>query len=270
VVDEPVVSDAQTCGNLLAGIGPFAVERGLVPAPGDTATARIRLVNTGDIATATFPTRDGRPEYAGDTAIDGVPGTAAQIRLELTGGRPLLPSGHVVDEIDGHGVTLVDNGMPVVLLRADEFGVDGDESPEQLEARDDLHAAVERVRLEAGRLMGLGDVVEQTVPKMLLLSTARNGGVIGTRAFIPRRLHSSIGVLMAASVAAGVSIPGAVGSDLARLPEDDAYAIEHPGGTFVSRVRVVQDDDGAWRGRSTSIRTARKIFDGTVFPRPSS
>ncbi len=268
VVDEPVVSDAQTCGNLLAGIGPFAVERGLVPAAGDVARTRIRLVNTADLATATFPLRDGRPEYAGHTAIDGVPGTAAAIELQLTGGRPLLPSGHVADEIDGHRVTLVDNGMPVALLRADEFGVAGDESPAQLESRDDLRAAVERLRLRAGVLMGLGDVADQTVPKMLLLSPARNGGVIGTRAFIPHRVHTSVGVLMAASVAAGVSIPGAVGSDLATPPDGDAFGIEHPGGTLVSRVRVARDADGTWRGASTSIRTARKIFDGVVFPRP--
>ena len=269
VVDEPVVSDAQTCGNLLAGIGPFAVERGLVAASGDSATIRIRLMNTGDLATATFPLRgDGRPEYDGATAIDGVAGTAAAVQLELTGGRALFPTGAVTDDIDGHAVTLVDNGMPVALLRADEFGITGDESPAELEARDDLRADVERVRLAAGRRMGFGDVADQTVPKMFLLSPARNGGVISTRAFIPKRVHTSIGVLMAASVAAGISVPGAVGSDIVRLPGDEAYGIEHPGGTSVSRVRVVQDADGTWRGMSTSVRTARKIFDGAVFPRP--
>lgn len=269
VVDEPVVSAAQTCGNLLAGIGAFAVERGLAVASGDLATVRIRLINTGDLATATFPLRaDGRPEYDGETAIDGVPGTAAAVRLELAGGRPLLPSGGVTDDIDGHTVTLVDNGMPVVLMRADEFGIAGSETPAELEDRDDLHAAIERIRLAAGPRMGLGDVADQTVPKMILLSPARNGGAIGTRAFIPHRVHTSIGVLMAASVAAGVRVPGAVGSDITRLPSGDATVIEHPSGTLVSRVRVAPDGDGTWRGASTSVRTARKIFDGAVFPRP--
>lgn len=268
VVDQPVVSDAQTCGNLLAGVAPFAVERGLVLAPGGEVTTRIRLINSGDLAVATCAIRDGLPDYAGGTAIDGVPGTAAPVRLELTGRRPLLPTEQVVDEIDGRRVTLVDNGMPVVLLRAADFGVTGDETPEQLEARGDLHSAVERVRLGAGPLMGLGDVVDQTVPKMILLFPARNGGTIGTRAFIPRRVHTSIGVLMAASVSAGISIPGAVGSEMAHLPDDATFRIEHPGGTFESRVRVVQQPDGTWRGASSSVRTARKIFDGTVFPRP--
>ncbi len=269
VVDAPVVSTAQTCGNLLAGVGPFAVERGLVPAGGDTTTVRIRLVNTGDAATAVFATPGGRPDYDGDALIDGVPGTACAIDLELAaGGRPLLPTGNAADEVAGHRVTLVDNGMPVVLLRADEFGVAGDESPDELESRADLRAAVEEVRRAAGPLMGLGDIGDQTVPKVFLLSPPRNGGVVGTRAFIPSRVHSSIGVLMAASVAAGVSIPGAVGSDFARVPHEGPYDIEHPSGSFPARVHVEQGDDGVWRGTSTSLRTARKIFDGRVFPRP--
>ncbi|HET6672702.1 MAG TPA: 4-oxalomesaconate tautomerase [Agromyces sp.] len=268
-VDQPTVSTTQTCGNLLAGVGPFAVERGLVAAGDPTTTVRIRLVNTGDIATAVFATPDGRPDYDGDGAIDGVPGTACPIDLEMAAGdKPLLPTGNVVDEIGGHRVTLVDNGMPVVLLRADAFGVTGDEPPEELESRPDLHRAVEEIRLEAGRIMGLGDVSRQTVPKMFLLSPPRHGGVVGTRGFIPARVHSSIGVLMAASVAAGVSMPGAVGSEFARVPDDGPLDIEHPTGSFPARVRVERGDDGVWRGTSTSLRTARKIFDGLVFPRP--
>ncbi|WP_448811248.1 PrpF domain-containing protein [Agromyces bauzanensis] len=269
VVDQPTVSTTQTCGNLLAGVGPFAVERGLVPAGDPTTKVRIRLVNTGDVATAVFATPGGRPDYDGDAAIDGVPGTACPIDLEMAAGdKPLLPTGNVVDEIAGHRATLVDNGMPVVLLQADEFGVSGDETPEELESRPDLRRAVEEIRLEAGRLMGLGEVARQTVPKMFLLSPPRHGGVVGTRGFIPARVHSSIGVLMAASVAAGVSMPGAVGSEFARIPEEGPFHIEHPTGSFPARVHVDRGDDGVWRGTSTSLRTARKIFDGRVFPRP--
>ncbi len=268
-VDQPTVSTTQTCGNLLAGVGPFAVERGLVPAGDPTTTVRIRLVNTGDVATSVFATPHGRPDYDGDGVIDGVPGTACAIDLEMAAGdKPLLPTGNVVDEIGGHRVTLVDNGMPVVLLPADDFGVAGHESPEELESRADLHRAIEEIRLEAGRVMGLGDVTRQTVPKMFLLSPPRHGGVVGTRAFIPARVHSSIGVLMAASVAAGVSMPGAVGSEFARVPDEGPLDIEHPTGSFPARVRVERGEDGVWRGTSTSLRTARKIFDGTVFARP--
>ena len=270
VVDEPVVADLQTCGNLLAAVGPFAVERGLLPADGETTTVRIRLINTGDLAIETFPTPDGRPEYAGDTAIDGVPGTAAAIEIEMgdeSTAKELLPTGNLVDDVAGYSATLIDNGMPVVILAAADFGVTGDETPDDLEARVDLTPEIEKVRLEAGRLMGLGDVSDQTVPKVFLLSAPRHGGAIGTRGFIPKKVHTSIGVLMAASIAAALRIPGTVGSDLALLPEGDVTLLEHPSGSFPAKVRVYPGADGVWRGTSTSIRTARKLFDGTVFPR---
>lgn len=268
-VDEALVSDKQTCGNLLAGVGPFAVERGLVRAGADTTTVRIRLVNTGDVATSTFATPGGVVDYDGDAVIDGVPGTGGAIDLEVGGGdKPLLPTGNVSDEIDGHRVTLIDNGMPVVLMTASEFGVTGDEPPAELEANAELAAAVEHVRLQAGPLMGLGDVAAATVPKMFLLSPPANGGAVSTRGFIPARVHTSIGVLMAASVAAGIRIPGAVGADFARPSGDGPDAIEHPSGSFPASVRVTQTPDGTWSATSTSLRTARKLFDGTVFPRP--
>ena len=269
-VGEATVSETQTCGNLLAGVAPFAVERGLVSASGERTTVRIRLLNTGDIATAALATRDGLPDYDGDAVIDGVPGTASAIDLEVEGGdgKPLLPTGNAADEIDGHRVTLIDNGMPVVLLRAAEFGVEGSESPAELEADKRLTTALERIRIEGGRMMGFGDVTAQTVPKMILLSPPRSGGAISTRAFIPSRVHSSIGVLMAASVAAALHIPGTVGADLAAPVDlDTDTAVEHPSGSFPSRVRVERDADGRWHASSLSLRTARKLFDGVVFPR---
>jgi len=268
-VDDAIVSERQTCGNLLAGVGPFAVERGLVAAGPSTTTVRIRLVNTGDAATAVFATPGGEPDYDGEAAIDGVPGTACAVDLELSAGDArVLPTGRESDVLAGHRVTLVDNGMPVVLMDAAEFGVAGDEEPAALETDPDLRSAIEEVRLLAGPLFGLGDVSAQTVPKMFLLSPSRRGGAITTRAFIPARVHTSIGVLMAASVAAGISIPGAVGNELARLPAGDDYDLEHPSGIFRTNVAVAQDDDGVWRAASRSLRTARKIFDGRVFPRP--
>lgn len=270
-VDEASVADLQTCGNLLAGVGPFAVERGLVPATGERTSVRIRLLNTGDLATETFPTHDGMPVYDGDTAIDGVPGTAAAIEIEMgdeATAKELFPTGRVTDEVEGHRVTLIDNGMPVVLLDASEFGVAGYETPADLESRTELAAAVETIRRKSGELMGLGDVAEQTVPKVFLLSAPRHGGDLGTRGFIPKKVHTSIGVLMAASIAAAVRIPGTVAAGLAAEPAGDVTRIEHPSGAFQAKVRVFEVD-GVWRGTSTSLRTARKLFDGTAFPRPS-
>src|SRR3954447_9690856 len=206
-VDQPIVTDQQNCGNLLAGIGPFAIERGLmVAADGeDTASVRIFMVNTDSLATANFPMERGLPRYGGDAAIDGVPGTAAAITLDFEGiargsSGALLPTGHAVDVIDGVEVTMIDNGMPVVVLRAADVGVEGDEAPEQLEGNADLRARIEAIRLRAGPLMNLGDVAAASVPKMTLVSPPGDGGDLRTRTFIPHRVHEAIGVLGAVSV----------------------------------------------------------------------
>jgi 4-oxalomesaconate tautomerase len=275
-IDEPRVSRTQTCGNLLAGIGPFALERGLLSAGGTSARVRIRLVNTGDIATATFAVEEGRPRYDGDTAIDGVPGAGSPIELEVSGGadKALLPTGRARDEVAGRAVTLIDNGMPVVLVRAEDVGATGAEAPPALEADAAVARAVEELRLAAGPLMGLGDVSDQTVPKVILLAPPTDGGDVATRAFIPHRVHTSLGVLMAASVAAALRIPGTVAAGVARDgsadPEsEEPIVIEHPTGSLISRVRVRRDAD-AWHAASLSVRTARKLFDGTVFPRAAA
>ncbi|GHH29095.1 4-oxalomesaconate tautomerase [Streptomyces lanatus] len=268
-VDRAVVSDRQNCGNILAGVGPFAVERGLVPAGEEETSVRIRMVNSGDLATATFPTPGGRGEYTGDAEISGVPGTAAPIVLEFPpGDRKLLPTGNVRDMIDGIPVTCVDNGMPTVLVHADDLKVTGHESPKELEVDAALADRLRELRLNAGELMGLGDVSDTTVPKLTLLAPPRHGGAITTRTFIPVRCHTSIGVLGAASVAAGLRMAGGVGTDIARLPDGDRIRIEHPTGFLDIESSLGTDTTGLPTARRTAVvRTARKIFDGTVFPR---
>ncbi|EPD66956.1 4-oxalomesaconate tautomerase [Streptomyces sp. HGB0020] len=270
VVDRPEVSDRQNCGNLLAGIGPFAVERGLVPAGQEHTSVRIRMVNSGDYATATFPTPGGRVDYTGDSEISGVPGTAAAVVIEFPpSANPLLPTGRVRDEIQGVPVTCVDNGMPTVLIAASSLKVTGYESPEELEKDDALADRLREIRLEAGRLMGLGDVSGTTVPKLTLLAPPRDGGAVTTRTFIPIRCHTSIGVLGAASVAAGLRIEGSVGADLARVdPGEDRVRIEHPTGFLDIESSLTAPPGELPTARRTAVvRTARKIFDGTVFPR---
>ncbi|GHE99732.1 4-oxalomesaconate tautomerase [Streptomyces fumanus] len=270
-VDEAVVSDRQNCGNLLAGVGPFAVERGLVPAGSGGTSVRIRMVNSGDIATATFPTPDGRVDYNGDTEISGVPGSAAAVVVEFPPRKgPLLPTGNVRDTVAGIDVTCVDNGMPTVLIPAEALGVTGREDPEALETDRELTARLHGIRLEAGKLMGLGDVTATTVPKLTLLSPPRHGGAVTTRTFIPARVHTSIGVLGAASVAAGLRIEGSVAHGIAALPEEgDRLRIEHPSGFTDIESSIDRSPEGGPRARRTAVvRTARKIFDGTVFPVP--
>lgn len=264
------VGDRQNCGNILAGVGPFAVERGLVPAGEEETSVRIRMVNSGDLATATFPTPGGRVEYTGDAEISGVPGTAAPVVIEFPpGAGKLLPTGRVRDTLDGTTVTCVDNGMPTVLITATSLGVTGYETPKDLEEDLTLADRLRELRLAAGHLMGLGDVTDATVPKLTLLAPPRHGGAITTRTFIPVRCHTSIGVLGAASVAAGLRVEGGVGADLARLPDGgDRIRIEHPTGFLDIESGLATDATGLPTARRTAvIRTARKIFDGTVFPR---
>jgi 4-oxalomesaconate tautomerase len=277
-VDAPVVSAEQPCGNILAGVGPFAIERGLV-APADPVTpVRIRMVNTGAIATVHVPTVDGQVRYDGDTAIDGVPGTAARIVIDFldTAGSvapALLPTGHAVDDVDGTEATLIDNGMPVAIVDAAALGVTGYETPSELEALEAVGRRVEALRLRAGELMGLGDVATSTVPKMCLVAPPAAGGSLATRMFIPHRVHASIGVLAAVTVGTAAAIPGTVAARHARpvtgLPAD-VVRLEHPAGWFDAVVSVSADPDGITVGRSAIVRTARLLLDGTVYPRQST
>ncbi|MEV4109705.1 4-oxalomesaconate tautomerase [Nonomuraea sp. NPDC049695] len=263
-VESPEVADQQNCGNLLAGVGPFAVERGLVPAADGRTSVRIRMLNTGEPAVATFPTPGGAVSYDGSTEISGVPGTAAAVVIEFPGSAsPLLPTGHARDKVAGAEVTCVDNGMPVVLIRAADLGVTGYESPAELEADQALAARLHEIRFAAAELMGLGDVSRTSVPKLTLIAPARDGGAVCTRTFIPVRCHTAIGVLGAASVAAGLLIPGNIGEDL--HVRGERIRIEHPTGFLDLEIAL---DEGPYAARTAVVRTARKIFDGTVFPRP--
>ncbi|WP_246113449.1 4-oxalomesaconate tautomerase [Streptomyces montanus] len=276
-VDAAEVSDRQNCGNLLAGVGPFAVERGLLAAGDGRTSVRIRMLNTGDHAVATFPTPGGRVDYTGSAGISGVPGTAAPVVIEFpVSGSPLLPTGKVRDTLAGAPVTCVDNGMPTVLIAASALKVTGYEDPRDLEGDPALAGRLREIRLEAGHSMGLGDVEGSTVPKLSLLAAPLHGGAVMTRTFIPVRCHTSIGVLGAASVAAGLRIEGGVGQDVAHLPEGhvghggaERLRIEHPTGFLDIETSIEYGAEGATPvvRRTAVVRTARKIFDGTVFPR---
>ena len=274
VVDRAEVSDVQNCGNILAGVGPWAIEHGLVPASGPTTAVRIHMVNTSTVAIAHVPTPDGRVEYEGDARIDGVPGTAAAISidfLDLAGSScgALLPTGRAVDRIDGVDVTCVDHGMPVVILDAEALGLRGDESPESIEANAKVRARVERIRLEAGPLMNLGDVTRKTVPKMCLVSPPLAGGLINTRTFIPHRVHESIGVFGALSVATACIVPDTVAARVAPRATGAGLQridVEHPTGYFTVEVDVARSTDGSLHvRRSALLRTARKLMQGAVF-----
>jgi 4-oxalomesaconate tautomerase len=279
VVDKAEVSDSQNCGNILAGVGPWAIEHGLVRVTGATTPVRIHMVNTASIAVAHVPTPAGAVEYEGDACIDGVPGTAAGISidfLEVAGSScgALFPTGKLLDRIDGVDLTCIDNGMPVVILDAADFGIRGDEAPEALEANEALKASIEKIRLAIGPRMNLGDVAKKTVPKMSLVSTARKGGDLNTRTFIPHRVHEAIGVFGAVSVATGCVVPGTVAARFASQSERAPWGvrrleIEHPSGFFTIEMEVTSEGGEVKVNRSALLRTARKLMSGEVFV-PSS
>lgn len=267
VVNEARVDYGQNCGNILAGVGPFAIERGLVSVQGETTPVRIYMENTGQTATARVHTVDGEVRYDGEARIDGVPGTAAPVVVQfddIAGSScgALLPTGNVTDRFDGITVTCIDNGMPVVLLRAADLGLSGQETRAELNANEALKARLESIRLQAGPLMNLGDVSARTVPKMSLISAPIAGGAISSRTFIPHTCHASIGVFGAVSVASACLLPGSVAEGLAQVPGGDllALSVEHPTGEFTVELRR---DNGVITGCGL-LRTARLLFDGVV------
>lgn len=308
LVNEAKVDYGQNCGNILAGVGPFAVETGLVAGVDGVTRVAIHMVNTGQIAVASVPTPGGQVRYDGGQAIDGVPGTAAPIPIEFrdTAGSScgaLLPTGQVVDVINGIQVTCIDNGMPMLLMRAADLGLEGTESAQVLDADADLKARIEAIRLVAGPLMNLGDVASRTVPKMCLVSSPVNGGAINTRCFIPHKCHTSIGVLAAVSVATAVALPGSVASTEGQMPDvlpatrqsgpsvsgDDRGSplrpeqqveqsgsdpglfigvavldIEHPTGHLSVELQLERAGDKVAVVSAALIRTARWLFDGHV------
>jgi len=276
-VDRAMVDTTPNCGNILAGVAPFAIERGLVVPQGTTTRVRVRTINTGTLAELVVETPDGRVNYDGDAHIDGVPGTSAPIAvnfLDAEGsvcGR-LLPTGNAVDVVCGVEATLIDNGMPVVVLAAEALGRTGYESRESLDADVELKAKLEDIRLAAGRLMGLGDVKDKVIPKMALVAPPAAGGNVCTRSFIPHVCHASIGVFAAVSVATACVLPSTPAARAATMPGGRVRTVmvEHPTGNFAVRLEVGGSDAAPVVERAGLVRTSRALFDGVVFYRTAA
>jgi len=276
--DRPEVSDSQNCGNMLAAVGPFAIEERLVRAGDPVTPVRIWMRNTQTLATAFVETPGGQVGYDGPARIDGVPGTHAPIPIEFadvagSSCGALLPTGNVTDVIEGAKVTCIDNGMPVVCLAASEFGLTGQESPADLEGNAELTKRVEAIRLAVGPLMNLGDVTGKTVPKMSLVAPPAHGGTVSTRTFIPHRVHEAIGVFGAVSVATACMLPGSVAHEVAVAGEKTEGSVdievEHPTGFFTVTIEVKAGDGMLVVTRSALLRTARLLMRGEVMV-PSS
>jgi 4-oxalomesaconate tautomerase len=269
-VDDYAVSSAQNCGNILAGIAPFAIERGLLRPEKEKqkTSVRIFMENSRKVAIATVETPESKITYTGHTYIDGVTFPSAPISLEfldiegsLCG--KLLPSGNPKDEVDGYSVTMIDNGMPCVIIEAGQLGLEGNENLEELEKNCALRESLERLRLKCGKIMKLGNVKEKTVPKMTIVSKPLSNGMINTRTFIPHKCHHSIGVFGAISVATACLIEDTPANKLSLIPsgEKKLCAIEHPSG----KMEVLAELRNNKIISTAILRTARKLFDGVVF-----
>lgn len=268
IIGEDRLDDTPNCGNILAGVGAFALETGLVQRSGDHAKITVYMENSGKLCHLDFPIKDGLPVYEGDASIDGVKGYSAPVICTYEGLAgalcgAMLPTGNAHDVIDDVPVTCIDNGMPVVMLRAQDFGLTGDESPEALNANEGLKSRLESIRLQAGPMMNLGDVTDKAVPKMCLCSPAKNGGAFSTRTFIPKQCHKAIGVLGAVTAASAACLPDSAVAELATIPDGaiKQLCIEHPSGTFDVQLTFENDEIV----QSGLLRTARLIAKGEAY-----
>lgn len=269
MVDEPVVDVSPNCGNMLAGVGPFAIEAGLFPAADPETRVRIHMVNSANVCEVVIRTPGGFVAYDGEASIDGVPGTAAPVMahfLDTAGSAcgALLPTGNTVDVIDDVPCTLIDNGMPVVVMKARDLGRTGYEDRARLNADTELKARLERIRLHAGPLMNLGDVKNKAVPKMCLIAPPAHGGAVSTRCFIPHVCHATIGVLAAVTIATACALPGSVADGVAAVPEGDAklMSVEHPTGEVTVSLELDPDANVPVVRRAGLLRTTRRLMEG--------
>ncbi len=269
VVGENRVDTTPNCGNILAGVGPYAIESGMIQASGDSTAVRVRMTNSGNLCELVIQTPGRKVNYQGEARIDGVPGTAAPVICNYmdTAGSicgSLLPTGSIVDGVDGVSVTCIDNGMPVVLIRASDLELSGYESCETLEADSGLRQRLEHIRVKTGAMMNLGDVSEKVVPKMSLVAPPVNGGNICTRTFIPHTCHTAIGVLGAVSVATACTITGSVAEGIALVPPSrfKTMSIEHPSGELTVELHLDQQGNVV---KSGLLRTARLLSRGELY-----
>jgi 2-methylaconitate cis-trans-isomerase PrpF len=269
-IDEQFVDLTPNCGNMLAAVGPFAIEAGLVrPAEGMT-TVRIFNTNTGKAIEAQVPTRNGAVTYLGDAHISGAPGTAAPISLSFSNAAgamtgALLPTGAAIEMIGGVLATCFDCAIPMVLLRAEDFGLRGDETPAALDADTSLLAKIESIRLEAAERMGIANAGGRVVPKPVLLSPPSAGGTIRARYFMPHQCHTALATTGAVGIATACAHPDTVAARIAGLVTPPSQVvIEHPSG--VLEVSLSRDDQGEIV--AGLMRTARRLFEGRVFAKP--
>jgi 2-methylaconitate cis-trans-isomerase PrpF len=268
------VDTSPNCGNMISGVGPFAIEAGLVAAAEGRTTVRIFNINTGKLVEASVATPARSVTYDGETAIDGVPGSAAPIYLtflDAVGSKTgkLLPSGNPVDVIDGVPVTLVDAAMPLMLVRADALGKTCRETPTELETDRAFMTRLEALRIKAGALMGIPDAKDRVIPKPCLIAApATTGPKLAVRYFTPHQCHKSLAITGSVALGMACVTPGTLASDIAGPIELPAtLSFEHPAGLIEARL---ENRPGMPYPVASLVRTARRLFEGSVLVKRSA
>ena len=272
-VDKAFVDWGPTCGNMLAGIGPFAIEEGLVPAEDGETKVLIRAVNTGALIEAVVQTPGGRVTYDGDATIAGVPGTAAPIVLnfaDAVGGATgkLMPTGNPIDLIEGVEVTCLDVAMPVVIARAKDLGKTGHETSADLDGDREFMARIERIRRAASLAMGMGDAEGRVIPKFAIVGEPKGAAGVAARYFTPLVLHEAMAVTGGICIASACKLKGTVAEGIAKVNDEarETVPLEHPTGLMEAVITTGTADDGSMTilGGGT-LRTARRIMKGEVY-----
>ena len=266
-VRERAVDTSPNCGNMLSGVGPFAIEAGLIPATPGTTTLRIFNVNTGKVIEVTVQTPNGRVTYIGDASISGVPGTAAPILmtfLDAAGSKTgaLLPTGKPLDRFEGIDVSCVDAAMPVIIVRASDMGKTGYETYTELNADKDFFARLEKIRIAAGTAMGIANVADKVIPKPIMIAPGKEGTTLTVRYFMPHDCHPALAITGSVALASACATPGTLAAQMCgavTLPATLSFA--HPSG----KLDVVADKGDGAAPKVSVVRTARRLFEGFVF-----
>ena len=265
------------CGNMLSAVGPYAIETGLVEPQDGTTVVKVHNLNTQRLIECHVPTPGKQVQYEGSVTISGVPGSAAGIQLsflDIMGSKTgqLLPTGKACEEIEGVEVSCIDAATPIMLLRAESVGLTGDESPAELDGNIPLLTRLETLRREAGLRMGLGDVSQSVLPKVVLISAAETAAhTLNVRYFVPHRCHKAIAVTGAMAIAAAINVPGSVANHVAISSHKLAagqllsqIVLDHPSGS-IELTAEYRNQNAFDLARVSLIRTARKIMSGQIF-----
>ena len=270
LVGKNIVDSAPNCGNILSGVGVFALETGLLKsAHKDKISIRIYMENSGNQCEIMMNLKNSMPLYDGDAQIDGVCGSSSPILChykDIAGSvsGALYPTGKRVNVYDGIAVTCIDNGMPILALNAEDVGISGYETPEQLNDNLTLKEKIESIRLQAALDMGLGDVTKKAIPKICMISKATKGGHFNTRTFIPFHCHKAIGVLGAVSAASAVIDKDSAVHHFFKgaFAGKNAIKVEHPSGHFDVTLTLDTDKNITQAGL---MRTARALSKGVAY-----